>query len=379
MTVCQICGSADLESVLNMGDVPMCNDLRTDAPKYPLHLVQCGYCKLVQIDCQLPQSTVFPLSYPYRSAMAMDFVELGNAVLDIAGYGDLIVDIGCNDGTFLAGMPHKEFDLLGIDPTDAIKDVPDYIPTQQEYFTPSSVRHFLHHAKVITASNVFAHVPDVHMFLAGVYQGLTEDGVFISENHYLGDLVRKNQWDTIYHEHLRYYSVSALRHLFDMHGMQVYDVQPCASHGGSIRVFADKCMRPVSPAVFDYLDAELEMDLAKFSHRADQSMHAIRNMLHGKQVIGIGAPSRAGTLAFMCGLNDAMVYAVAELRGSPKIGRFMPGTDIPIVDEHMLYHDQPNYAVIFSWHIADRIMKSLRTKGYEGKFIIPLPEPRIVE
>jgi hypothetical protein len=219
---------------------------------------------------------------------------------------------------------------------------------------------------------------------------LRPDGVFISESHYLMGLLDTLQYDTIYHEHLRYYSLASLKHLLEMHGLEVFHARPIPSHGGSIRVYAARHgTRTVQRSVGDMLAAEPRGEamagrLASFRHDVVLSKLRLLAMLRdlkekGARIAGISAPSRASTLVNYVGLDEAIVDYVCEIPGSLKIGRYMPGTRIPVVDEARLYADQPDYAVIFSWHIADELAPKVKAKGFRGQMITPLPVPRVVQ
>jgi SAM-dependent methyltransferase len=245
-------------------------------------------------------------------------------------------------------------------------------------------------ADIITAANVFAHILDPNSVTANIVRLLKDDGIFVSESHYLLDLIRGLQYDTIYHEHLRYYSLHSIRYLLERNGCTIFNVERIPTHGGSIRVYSQKGTRfPIDPSVASLLkeeeDAGLTRDtwISDFRRRVTRSKIALHELLaplvrDGKNIHGIGAPSRASTLVNYVGFGSDMLSAVLEIAGSKKIGFFMPGTDIPVDDEKRLYDEQPDYALLLSWHIADELMPNLKKRGFKGDFIIPLPEPRIV-
>ena len=244
-------------------------------------------------------------------------------------------------------------------------------------------------AKVVTAANCFAHIEDVHAIVEGILEMLAPDGVFISESHYLIGLLDDLQYDTVYHEHLRHYTVGSLAHLFGMHGLEIFHARKIPTHGGSIRVYAArKGVRPVQPSVSKMLASEptgdqMRQRLASFRHDVMLSklrlLALIRDIKeNGGRICGISAPSRASTLVNYVGLDEAIIDYVCEIEGSLKIGKCMPGTLIPVVDEGRMFADQPECAIIFSWHIADELAPKLRAKGYKGKLITPLPVPRFL-
>jgi hypothetical protein len=306
---------------------------------------------------------------------------------------DLAVDIGSNDGTLISNFQKGGHRILGIEPTDVAKMANARgIPTIQRYFSADVAREVKQKhgtAKVVTAANCFAHIEDVHAIVEGILEMLAPDGVFISESHYLIGLLDDLQYDTVYHEHLRHYTVGSLAHLLGMHGLEIFHARKIPTHGGSIRVYAArKGVRPVQPSVSVMLDSEPTGDqmrkrLASFRHDVMLSklrLHAlIRDVKEkGGRICGISAPSRASTLVNYVGLDEAIIDYVCEIEGSLKIGKCMPGTLIPVVEESRMFADQPECAIIFSWHIADELAPKLRAKGYKGKLITPLPVPRFL-
>jgi C-methyltransferase C-terminal domain/Methyltransferase domain len=244
-------------------------------------------------------------------------------------------------------------------------------------------------AKIVTCANCFAHMEDVHPIAEGILEMLADDGLFISESHYLIGLLDTLQYDTVYHEHLRYYSLHSLQHLLEMHGLEVVHAVRIPTHGGSIRVYAArKGTRPVDSSVAEILASEptgkaMEQRLSQFAIDVTFSKLRLLKILceakeSGASVCGISAPSRASTLVSYVGLDGGMIDYVGEIKGSLKMGKYMPGTRIPVVDERRNFEDQPEYALILSWHIAEELMPKLRQRGYAGKFIVPLPTPHVI-
>jgi len=369
VTACQLCGSGNLTVILDMGDQPL-SERHDDPRRYPLRLIECGRCTLVQLDHIVDQREVFPPDHPYATgntgALRQHFAKLAHDLTPLLGPGDLIVDIGSNDGTLLAEFSGA-FNRVGVEPTDqAFKCVGKDIRVCRDFFTADAAEHLralFGPAKLITACNVFAHVPDPHDFLEGVRLLLADDGVFVVETHDVASITEGLQIDTIYHEHLRYYSVATLSRLLAMHGLTVTQAEPVATHGGSIRAYARKTRG----------------DLGK---RANQAAVSLWKLLcevtaAGSHVYGVGATTRATPLIHYAAIRE-FITCVCEVSSSAKIGLNMPGTAIPIVDESRLIEDQPEFAILFAWHLADSLAPKLRAMGYEGRFIIPLPEPRIV-
>lgn len=401
---CQICGNSHLKSVAFFGYMPPVNEMQVagsvprEQPSYPLSLMHCSECELVQIGLSIDPVVLFPLSYPYTSGttriLRENFADLARRCEERFALKaeDLVVDIGSNDGTLLSNFA-KAHRVLGIEPTDVGAIARDRgIDTLQRYFSlevGQEVRRDHGPAKVITAANCFAHIENVHPLVEGILALLDEDGVFVSESHYLIGLLDSLQYDTVYHEHLRYYTVHSLSNLLAMHGLEVFHVEKIPTHGGSIRVYAArKGTRAIEDSVAGILAEEptgaaMAERLAKFRTDVLLSKLGLMSIINdvkqaGERIAGVSAPSRASTLVNYVGLDDGILDYVVEIQGSLKIGKNMPGTSIPIVEESRLFSDQPEWALILSWHIADELIPKLREKGFRGRFIVPLPTPRIV-
>jgi hypothetical protein len=400
---CQVCGSEKLDDVLSLGYMPPVNqmvpigEVPRQQPWFPTHLLHCRQCDLVQLGLAVDPVIIFPPEYPYTSGTTKvlrdNFADLQRESAELLGLGkdDLVVDIGSNDGTLLSNFKNAGYRVLGIEPTD-VGDIANErgIPTVKYYFGSDAARKVkVEHgpARVVTAANCFAHMEDVHAIVDGIMEMLDDNGVFISESHYLIGLLDTLQYDTVYHEHLRYYSLASLKYLLEMHGLEVFHAWPIPSHGGSIRVYAARMGQyPVQDSVAQMLAAEPRGDamakrLIKFRNDVVLSKLRLLSMIRdlkekGARIIGISAPSRASTLVNYVGLDEGLIDYVCEIPGSLKIGKCMPGTGIPVVDEARLFEDQPDCAIIFSWHIADELAPKLRAKGFRGQFITPLPKPR---
>jgi len=402
---CQVCGHAPLETTLSLGYMPPVNqmvaigEVPRQQPWFPTNLLHCTKCDLVQLGLAVDPVIIFPPEYPYTSGTTKvlrdNFADLyaeASAMLDL-GPKDLVIDIGSNDGTLLSNFKNGGHRVLGIEPTEVGKIADGRgIPTLMRYFTSATAAEVKRRhgpARVVTAANCFAHIEDVHAIVEGILDLLAPDGVFISESHYLIGLLDKLQYDTIYHEHLRYYSVGSLAHLLQMHGLDVFHARPIPSHGGSIRVYAARHgVQPVRDSVGKMLAAEPRGEAMRARLRAFRDhvmlsklrlLAMIRDLKEkGARICGISAPSRASTLVNYVGLDEAIIDYVCEIPGSLKIGKCMPGTLIPVVEESRLFTDQPDCAIIFSWHIADELTPKLRAKGYRGTLITPLPEARVL-
>jgi SAM-dependent methyltransferase len=352
----------------------------------------------VQLGLVVDPGILFPPHYPYTSGttkiLRENFAELAREVAALYPLpkNALVVDIGSNDGTLLSNFHSAGFRVCGVEPTNAGEIARrNGITTLQAFFGPKAadqVRQEHGQANLITAANVFAHIERIHEVVGGILQLLAPDGIFISESHYLLSLVQTLQYDTIYHEHLRYYHLGSLRYLLAMHGLEVIHAKPIPTHGGSIRVYAARQGKfPVRPSVAEVLQREekelIDKALEEFRRRMALSKSGLYEILakikkQGGRIYGIGAPSRASTLINYVGLDDGLLDAVMEIQGSYKIDKYIPGTLIPVLNEARLFEDQPEYALLLSWHIADELMPKLTARGYRGTYIIPLPEPRLV-
>ncbi len=399
---CQICDSPDLDSVLFIGYLPPVNTMPpigsrpAEQPAYPAELLHCNQCQLVQIGLIVDPAILFPPTYPYTSGTTRilrdNFAQLSKEIAERYPLkkSELIVDIGSNDGTLLSNFT-QHARVFGIEPTNAGKLAAQRgIPTLTSFFNCDAVEKAVTahgKAKIVTATNVFAHIEDIHEIVDCIDGLLSGDGIFISESHYLLALIETLQYDTIYHEHLRYYSLTALKYLLEMHGFEIIYARRIPTHGGSIRVYsAKKGKYPVDPAVNQLLELEkrsiTKQTLAEFARAVTQTKLDLLALIKeikgaGTRIYGVGAPSRASTLINYVGLDNGILECVLEIKGSYKIGKYVPGTTIPVVEEERLFADQPEYALLLSWHIADELIPKLTARGYKGRYIIPLPKPRV--
>lgn len=400
---CQVCQSTDLEPVLFLGYLPPVNTMRKQGsiPKqeasYPANLLFCNQCELVQLGLLVDPNILFPPEYPYTSSTTKilrdNFAELAQECdqLFTLNPEDLTIDIGSNDGNLLSNFKDKT-KVLGITPEEIGNlAIERGIPTVIDFFSKETAQRVESEhgkARIITATNVFAHMEDVNGILASIKDLLTDDGVFVSESHYLLPLIETLQYDTIYHEHLRYYSLKSLTYLLNKHGLEVIHAKSIPTHGGSIRVYA---ARPgaysVQSSVKVVQEKEQVLTLGKLKAfkqdviKSRSELYTLISDIKNKdeRIFGVGAPSRASTLITYTGLDDGILDCVVEIKGSHKVGKYIPGTLIPVVDEAKLFEDQPEYALLLSWHIADELITNLRNKGYKGKFIVPLPYPCVID
>lgn len=403
---CQVCGNEKLRKIIDLGKQPPSDAFVTEAGlkrpenKYPLEVYYCEKCDLVQLGHAVEPEELFGEGYIYQTGFSIPLKEhlfsLTKSLVERFGLGEknLVIDIGANDGTLLEGYLPYKVRVLGIEPSSVYKVAAEKgIPVIKGFFDENLAQKILEEhgrTKVITATNVFAHVRDLESFVKGVKILLEDDGAFVTESHYLLNLIEKLEYDTIYHEHLRYYSLESLISLFDKFGMDVFDAELVPTHGGSILAFA--CKRgayPISESVRKILESEEKSKLnslqtfEEFRKRVEINKKKLRELLlkiksEGKRIVGIGAPAKSTTLLNFCGIDSSILDYVVE-RNEWKIGRYTPGTYIKISNESVLFEEQPEYAILLSWNLKDDIVPKLRKNGYKGKIIVPIPEPKIIQ
>ena len=400
---CQFSQKKDLVKILSLGHLPGVNQMSKINSKksfeffFPTNLVFSPSSKLFQIDNIVDKKILFPKSYPYTSSTTKilrdNFKNLYNETNKFFQINskDLVIDIGSNDGNLLEKF--KNCKVLGVTPEKVgVQAIKKGIPTILDYFTKRVSTKILKRygkARIITATNVFAHIDDIDELMKNVLKILDNDGIFITESHYFLSLVKKLQYDTIYHEHLRYYTVSSLIKIFKKYGLKILRIKKIMTHGGSIRVYAarNKLKLKVHKSVKLALREErIELSKSKlkdFKNRVLKSKIDLISKLYklkkkNKKIYGIGAPSRATTLVNFVGINEDLIDCICEIKGSHKINHYLPGTKIPIVSEQIIFKNKPDYLLILSWHIYKDLIKIFKKKGYRGKFIIPLPDTKII-
>lgn len=403
---CRACLSTNLYMFLPLGDHPPANSflkpeqLGKPEPKFPLDTIACLNCGLVLVIDQLPAD--FFTEYVYMpgasDTMRAHFGEMANTLRDrFIKPGQRVVDIGCNDGLFLKHCKDIGVETLGIEPAANIAEIARAkgIEVLNEYFTRDSaarIRKDHGPAQVIVTTNTFNHIDNLHGFMQGVDALLAPDGTFVVEVPQALDYVQKNEFDTVYHEHLSTFSVTSLVKLFAFFGLQVVEVQRLPIHGGSMRVFGQR-RSPAStgeaPQVQQLLDQERDAGLFEratydaFSERIARIRSELMTMLKdlkaaGKRLAGYGAPAKGSTLLNYYGIGPDLLDFLAD-RNPLKQGRWSPGMHIPVVSPERIREAKPDYLLILAWNFADEIMgqqEEFRAAG--GKFIIPIPEPRIV-
>lgn len=404
---CQVCNSNKLNLILDLGHQPLCDTLLTkemldqQEAKYPLRMVWCEECSLAQIDYCVDGSLVYHLDYPYRTGVTKELVEYLKEMSTslVSTYSlknnDLIVDLGSNDGTLLTGFKESGTNVLGVEPTNIAQIASkNGIETLQQFFTldlAKEIKSKYGEASLIVSTNMFAHMSTIGEVISGIEHLLKTDGVFIMESHYLLDVIQGGQFDTIYHEHLRTYSLKSLIKLFSYYDFTVTDVERGDRYGGNIRVHVTKGKnKPISQNITDLLNLEENSDLyelktyEKFADRVKQAKEDFMNFVfkiknEHKTIVGNSCPGRSVTLLNYYGVSKDMIPYITEQPKSLKLGMFLPGKQIPIINNEILLKDQPDYLIILAWHLAEPIMQQLRARGLKSNFIIPLPDLKVVK
>lgn len=404
---CMISGNEEIEEIINLGDQPLCDSLLTnlnvDKKKekfYPLRLKANYDLGCSQLSFIVPGEEVYHADYPYRPGITNEIVQhhTTQASENIKKYNidknNLIVDIGSNDGTLLKQYKLKGVKVIGVEPTN-IADIAnnDGIETIKKPFNEvvaDEIKLIHGQAKLITATNVFAHMSQLGQVLRGIKNLLSDDGVFILENHYMVDILKENQYDTIYHEHIRNYSLKSIIYLFSLINMKVIHAEVLQRYQGSIKVVVSKNNKAiVDETISKILKNEEEFGLylpqvwKDFRIRVEKTKKDILEILNdikkeGKTVVGNSCPGRCSTLLNYCGINKDLIPYIAEQSTSLKLNKFLPGMHIPIVDNKILSEEQPDYILLLAWHLKEPIIKYLRERGVKSSFITPLPEVEII-
>jgi len=405
-TRCRGCGRSGLEVVLDLGEMPLANAILTEAdlalpePRYPLALAYCPGCWLVQVTDTVAPDLLFR-EYTYFSSVSDAFVEHARGIAErlIAQLGlgpdSLVVEPASNDGYLLQHYARAGIPVLGIDPARNVAEVATAhgVPTLAEFFTRDLADELARSgrmADVVHANNVIAHVPDLNGFVAGIARILKPAGVAVVEAPYLREMVERLEFDTIYHEHIFYHSLTTLSRLFEGAGLSVVDVERIAVHGGSLRVFAMRSgAREPSEAVRSLLAEEAAVGLctpeyyASFAGRVEALKRDLRAMLaalrsQGHTVAAYGAAAKGTVLLNAFDLGPDLISFVAD-RSPYKQGHLMPGVHIPIVAPDQLVARRPEECLLLVWNFADEILaQQAEYRRLGGRFIIPDPKPTLV-
>lgn len=402
---CRSCGGESLSVFLSLGNMPLsdglltADDLAREEPRYPLDVAFCQDCALAQILETVPPEQLFGADYPYFSSFTDALLQhsAANVAARIAERrldgGSLVVELASNDGYLLQYYRARGIPVLGIDPAPGPVAAARArgIETLQAFFGPELAAQLAAEgrlADVIHANNVLAHVADTNGFVAGIGALLKDDGVAVIEAPHVKELIDHGEFDTIYHEHLCYFSVTALARLFQRHGLSLNRVEPLRIHGGSLRLFVGK-REQADRSVAEHLDAEHRAGVDRldyytgFAARVGRIRGALVALLarlqrDGARIAGYGAAAKGTILLNFAGLGRGMLEFVAD-RNVHKQGRYIPGVRLPIVSPDRILEAQPDYLLILPWNFKEEIMEQqaeFRRRG--GRFIVPVPEPVVV-
>jgi len=402
---CRLCGSASLTPFLDLGFTALADRFITreqlDEPEvtYPLTVQVCEKCGFVHLRHVVPPEALYCDDYPYESSVTRTgrdhFDEFAGSMVELLGLtgDDLAVDVGSNVGVLLGGFQRRGVRVLGVEPAAniAATAVADGIPTLNEFLSTDVARRIRDEhgpARVVTASNVFAHIDDKRAVMEAMDILLTDDGVFAIEAPYLLHLLEQLEYDTIYHEHLSYISLAPLVPFFESAGFELFDVHQRSIHGGTVRLLvARKGARPVTDAVRAALAGEAGIHsldgLRGFARRVEDNRTALTELLRslkaqGKRIAAVSAPAKGMTLLNYCRIGDDVLEFVTE-KSRLKLGRFTPGSHLPVRADSALVEEGIDYALLLAWNFKDEIIRNLpefREAG--GRFIVPIPHPEIV-
>jgi SAM-dependent methyltransferase len=401
---CRSCGGAELDPVLSLGNTPLANSLLSreqlnePEPRFPLDLIFCPACALVQITVTVPPEQLFS-NYLYLSSYSDTMLAHARELADRLRNerqltkDSLVVEIASNDGYLLRNYVEAGIPVLGIEPAQNIAKVAVErgVATLSEFFGADVGQRLAAEGKkadVVHGHNVLAHVADLNGVVSGISAILKETGVAVIEVPYVGDLIEGTEFDTIYHEHLCYFSLTSLDHLFRRHGLRIVNVEHIAIHGGSLRIFAAWSGFPES-AVTELLADEEQSGLTSIRYYANFGwrVRSLRESLlktlaelksDGHRIAAYGASAKGSTLLNYVGVGGETLDYVAD-RSLQKQGLFTPGTHLPIVPPEKLLDDKPDYALLLVWNFATEVLSqqhAYRENG--GRFIIPVPDVRIV-
>lgn len=387
---CRMCKSEDLKQWLDLGLHPHSDQFHKEIEpemRYPLGVSQCQGCGLNQLTYIVAKEELYLKDYLYESSITKtadahwtEFAETTSKKVGLKP-NSLVVDIGSNDGTLLTKFKALGHQVLGIDPTpEATQIAIDRgVPTKQEFFGESQ---YDFKANLVVGANVFAHIHDLDKFMDDVKSILTEDGVFIFESPYFGEFLKGVEMDTVYHQHLSYLSLTPVVKFMEKHGMEVFDVEQRALHGGAFRVYiARKGQRTVQPLVKKLMDSETWtfQDLEEVAELFSKQMRLLLGTVLeckalGKTVAVVSTPAKGNTLINYSGIGRFI--SLATDKSKLKQGRYTPGSFLKVYSDEELIKQQPDFAIVLAWNFFDEIVKN--NPEYKGTWIKPLPRVKIL-
>ena len=403
---CQICNSINLIEVMKLGDQPLANSLikklsdENLVQKFPVNIVRCKDCGLLQIDYIVDQNKVYHPDYPYLPGITP---TVDNEQKELSDYlyktlnlkkNDLVVDIGSNDGSLLKYFKDRGLKTIGVEPTNTAQIAnKNGIYTIQSFFNKKITEKIISKngkAKLLTSTNVFAHMSTLGDVMDGITNLIDDDGYYSFENHYIMEILDKLQYDTFYHEHLRTYSLLSLVKLFEMYNLYLFDAQIVSRYGGSIRCIVSKKEKKKTDRLVKLLKKEkntlidnCELTYKNFKNKVEKSKNDLMNLItklksDGKTIVAKSCPARAVVLLSYCGLNNKYLDYVAEQPTSLKLNYYIPGTNLKIIEDSILTKNEPDYILLLAWHLSEPIINKWKKRGIKSKFIVPLPEVKII-
>ncbi len=403
---CQICNSINLIEVMKLGDQPLANSLikklsdENLVQKFPVNIIRCKDCGLLQIDYIVDQNKVYHPDYPYLPGITP---TVDNEQKELSDYlyktlnlkkNDLVVDIGSNDGSLLKYFKDRGLKTIGVEPTNTAQIAnKNGIYTIQSFFNKKITEKIISKngkAKLLTSTNVFAHMSTLGDVMDGITNLIDDDGYYSFENHYIMEILDKLQYDTFYHEHLRTYSLLSLVKLFEMYNLYLFDAQIVSRYGGSIRCIVSKKEKKKTDRLVKLLKKEkntlidnCELTYKNFKNKVEKSKNDLMNLItklksDGKTIVAKSCPARAVVLLSYCGLNNKYLDYVAEQPTSLKLNYYIPGTNLKIIEDSILTKNEPDYILLLAWHLSEPIINKWKKRGIKSKFIVPLPEVKII-
>jgi len=407
MVPCRVCKNTETTKFLSLGNTPLANSFlrpdQLDKPQacYPLDVVFCSQCGLVQLGHAVSPEVMFR-DYIYVSStsdtMTAHFSAYAEEIVAqfVSSPNDLVLEIGSNDGCLLRAFRKDQVRAVGIEPAANIAERANAagIKTFNDFFCTRSAREIKERegaAQIIIGNNVLAHIADLHDTVAGLQALLAKDGIAIFEVPYLIDLLQKDEFDTIYHEHVSYFAIRPLQRLFDLWGLQIFDVKRVPVHGGSVRVYVQRvgASRSVLPSVEILLSVEKTNRLGSletysaFAVRVEKMKQELTGLLRslktsGARIAGYGAPAKGNTLLNHFQIGSDLIEFIVD-RSPYKHGMYTPGSHIPVTPVEMLLKEQPDYVLLLAWNFADEVIAQQREylkRG--GHFIVPIPQPKVI-
>jgi len=389
-TKCRMCKSENLVQWLDLGLHPHSDHFHKEKEAemfYPLGVSVCEDCGLNQLTYIVAKEELYLKDYLYESSITKTadahWTEFAKTVTEVTGLGNLVIDVGGNDGTLLTKFKALGWEVLNVDPTpEATQIAIDRgIPTRQEFFGQSEYPK----ASLIVGANVFAHIDDLDTFIKKVKETLTPNGVFVFESPYFGEFLKGVEMDTVYHQHLSYLSLNPVVRFMEKHGMEVFDVEQHELHGGGFRVYiARKGERKVNKAVQKMLDGETWTlgNLLETAQKFEKEMNALYELCiaikrQEKSIAVVSTPAKGNTLLNYAGIGRFISFSTD--RSKLKQGRFTPGTNLEVFSDDALLEKKPDYMLLLAWNFGPEIIENLRKKGVKGRVIIPLPTLKTID